>query len=171
MYVYILHALYVQVAGFLTVNRNYILFVVLWCVTYLHVNMKKKNYSKCNYVCSKYKICINCLSGLFQLPSADSKHSEHSCDGCSCCFCQSLEVVTQWAVCWEIVHLMPCNCLSHVSFIRTSFCSVLSLISTFSSGVSHFLNFLTASTMVRILRVDFQVNWQLSLVSPAPLQT
>ena len=42
MYVYILHALYVQVAGFLTVNRNYILFVVLWCVTYLHVNMKKK---------------------------------------------------------------------------------------------------------------------------------
>jgi len=45
--------------------------------------------------------------------------------GASGCFCQRLEVVTKWAVCWGIIHLMPCNCLPEVSFIRTSFCSAL----------------------------------------------
>jgi hypothetical protein len=90
--------------------------------------------------------------------------------GASCCFCQRLEVVTKWAVCWGIVHLMPCNCLPQVSFIRTSFCSALSLISTLPSEVSHFLSILAFSTLVSIFRVDFPVNWQLSLVSPAPCQ-
>jgi hypothetical protein len=94
--------------------------------------------------------------------------------GANCCFCQRLEVVTKWAVCWGIVHLivhlMPCNCLPQVSFIRTSFSSALSLISTLQCEVSLFLNFLTVSTLVSIFRVDFPVNWQLSLVSPAPCQ-
>lgn len=90
--------------------------------------------------------------------------------GASSCFYQRLEVFTKWAVCWGIVHLMPYNSLPQVSFIRTGFSSALSLISTLPSEVSHFLNFLTVSTLVSIFRFDFPVNWQLSLVSPAPCQ-
>lgn len=90
--------------------------------------------------------------------------------GAGSCFCQRLEVVTKWTACWGIVHLMPYNCLPQVNFIRTGFCSALSLISTLPSEVSHFLNFLTVSTLVSIFRFDFPVNWQLSLVIPAPCQ-
>jgi hypothetical protein len=79
--------------------------------------------------------------------------------GVSYCFCQKLEVVRKWALFSGIVPVMPCNYLPQISFIHTSLYSTLSLISTLSSEISHFLNFSTASTLVSILRVDFQVNW------------